>query len=203
MILLSIIPFATFAANFPGAFPTRNEKLREQVAQDPDRILPKTNYFSAAVDADFFKPAYVERKISERYSANPYHGNGYWIESRFERVPIESIRLNVKLIPWFGTSSFGYSARSQLFSLAAGSWEDQLFRSDWKFRFRVSDLELQTFGGGLIIQDRPVNGGRSEFEHGDILLRFTVDGTGGLTTPGDTYDHHIGLFHDRLGVGVI
>jgi hypothetical protein len=191
------------AANFPpGAFPTRNEHLREQVAEDPDRVLPKTSIFSAAVDMDFFKPADLGG-LNEQYSANPYHGNGYWIESRFELVPVEAIRLNLKLVPWFGSSSFGYGSRAQLYALGGGSWDDKLFNTDWRFRIRMSDLGLTTFGAGILVQDHPTNGARLEFEHGDFLMRMTVDGTGALTGYGDTYDHHLGFDHDRYAIGAI
>jgi hypothetical protein len=138
-----------------------------------------------------------------RYVANPYHGNGYWIETRFEFRPTDPLRLNLKLVPWFGSSSFGYAARARFFALGAGSWEDRIFDTDWTFRFRASDLGLQTYGGGLVVQDRPINGGRVEFEHGKLLYRMTVDGTGGLSGSGELYDHHIGYDDDRIGFGIL
>ncbi|MBS1961454.1 MAG: hypothetical protein JST04_04505 [Bdellovibrionales bacterium] len=195
-------PSAVRAANFPGAFPTRNEKLHEQLEADPDRLIPRTKFFAAAVDADFFKPAYLQ-KVDNAYSDNPYHGNGYWMETRFEFAPTDPIRLNLKLVPWLGSSSFGYAARAELFALAGAEWDDRLFNTDWRFRFRASDLGIQSYGGGILVQDRPTNGGRVEFEHGNFAFRQTVEGTGALAVAGDLYDHHLSFMHDRIGLGVI
>src|SRR4051794_18672278 len=80
---------------------TRNEDLRSQAAGQPERLVPDPKYFSFVADAYLYKPW--------GDTAFYYHGNGYWVNLFAEARPLEDVSLNLKLSPYDGASSYGYS----------------------------------------------------------------------------------------------
>ncbi len=195
----------TLASSFDRSFPTRNDHLREQLENSPHRLLPKNKYVYWAVDAEFFymTAGNYDRTDLRYRPLNPYHGDGYWIENRLELIPIEQVRLNLKTVPYYGTMSYGYGAAAKFFLIAGLTFEDQIGESSWKYRLRVVDLGMQTFGLGTVVEERPMSGAFMEVETGDLRIRQTEDGTGTLRVSGEMYDTHVSFQDEIAYVGLL
>lgn len=65
----------------------------------------------------------------------------------------------------------------------------------------MSDLGLQTFAQGLLIEERPMNGGALKLRHGSFTFENAVDGFGAFNEAGDFYFSHASFKNGLLGFG--
>ena len=101
IILPLLMSFTAHASTLPYFAHTRNEELRAQVENDPQRILPKLDKFSFAADTYLYKPWGAEKYY--------YHGNGYWVNLLTEARPHADVTANLKITAYNGASSYGYA----------------------------------------------------------------------------------------------
>jgi hypothetical protein len=180
-------------AQYPSAKP--NSALREEVTGDPDRLISVTEHFALAIDGN----AYFRALGRDDY----YHGEGYWVQARTEARVSDHFRINMRSIFFAGASSFGYARPSgyyQLLGLTGEFPEKVLGGTLW---VRALDLDRQTAGAGLVIQDKEFNGAilRWTFENHAFVLR--ADGTGLFRAADDTYNPEVKLFSGLIGAGSI
>ena len=189
--LLVAMISAVARAQYPAALP--NHGLRAEVLNDRDRLAPRWEHFAAALDGNvFFRPTGAHEF---------YYGVGYWLQLRSEVAPNEYFSANLRTILYAGSCSFGYAAPGGMYNLLSVSvtWPSEV--AGGVLKARALDLERQTFGVGLFIQDREFNGALLSWnsDHFGLLLRG--NGTGGLHTEYDTYDAELSLFDGKLGLG--
>ena len=149
----------------------RNEGIREEIEGDPDRVLPKSDHLRAAVDTEFYKRS----TLAEDY----YHGLGFWLDSRIEAEPHAALRLNLRPILYNGTSSQGYNHAFGFFVLAGVTWAATLPPLGVTVEARGGDLDRQTLGVGLTLEEKEMNGLGLQLARGDFKARTLVNGTGG------------------------
>jgi hypothetical protein len=181
------------ATGYPSALP--NHDLGEEIKDQPDRILPKSDLFTATVDGQ----AYM-RNLGIR---DFYHGQGYWIQGRAEVRPHDSFRLNLRSIFYSGSHSGGYvepTGSYELFGLT-GIWPGPVMGG--KLEGRAIDLERQTIGQGLMIEEKELNGVMLKWSREGYSIRYLTEGTGGLLLGDDMDNLEVQLFDGYLGGGYI
>jgi len=188
---LLILPLAK--AQYPSA--KVNSNIREEVADQPDRLIPVTEHFALAIDGD----AFFRGLGRDDY----YHGLGYWLQARSEARVIDQFRLNMRSIFFAGSSSYGYARPSgyyQLLGLTAEFPGSILGGTLW---MRALDLDRQTAGAGLVIQDKEFNGALLRWTLNDHTFIIRADSTGIFRAADDTYNPEILFFSGLIGAGGI
>ncbi len=190
--LLLISPSLVFAG-YPSALP--NNDLRKELEGDSDRLIPKSEHFVFGADGQ----AYHRFLGSKDF----YHGTGYWLQFRTEASPNEYFTANLRSIFYSGNSSAGYAAPIGFYNLLGltGRWPSKILGGD--LTGRVLDIERQTVGRGLLVQDREFFGGIFLWERNghSIFLRGT--GTGAIIHDDDTYNLEVSFFNELIGLGAL
>ncbi len=180
-------------AQYPSAKP--NAGIREEVANDSDRLIPVTEHFAFAIDGD----AYFRGLGRDDY----YHGEGYWLQARSEAMVSEHFRVNMRSIFFSASSSYGYAAPSGYYQLLGltGEFPDKILGGTlW---IRALDLDRQTAGAGLVIQDKEFNGAILRWTLGESAFVLRADGTGIFRASDDTYNPEVTLLSGLIGTGGI
>lgn len=197
LLILFFNPVIWFSVESLAQYPAAklNANLREEVEASPDRLIPLTEHFAFAVDGD----AYYRNLGPDDF----YHGIGYWLQARSEARLSPWARVNVRSILYAGSCSEGYAAPSgsyHLFALTATP-EPPLFGGG--FTIRLGDLDRQTFGEGLLIQNKEMNGGLLRWQNEKHGVQFRIDGTGMLRKTDDTIAGELWLFNSAIGAGSV
>lgn len=198
--ILGWVVGATFLSSSAMAFMpfAPNEKLIEEVKDQPFRLFPKSEKFAFAIDADFFKPIFAGGEGQKFYKYDFYHGNGYWMTTRGEFKPIPQLTLNVKVNVTHGTSSNGPTYQALIIPMVGITYNEQL--GDTHFEFRLSDINRQTVGTGLFIEQKETDGGYVMVSHGDFVGKFMVDGTGSYRLDGGVLSLDLSYANGLVGL---
>jgi len=175
---------------------TVNEDLHEQIAEDPERVLPSTDLLAAAVDLHG-----LWRVVpGERYGlAFPglYH-SGIWLDVYAEARPFEDVEANLRLSLVNPGSSYGIVDTAEVVPWPSVSW-----RPTWRlvhFGARFFDLGRQTLGAGLVVQDQEGSGLLTEARWRALRVRRYWFGTNTFNLEGDLWTLGGDLWTDTLGV---
>ena len=171
---------------------TRNENLKERLRLEPWRGLPSGERYSLALDAYLYKPWGAE----DFY----YHGNGYWINALAEARPHDDLALNLKLIAYNGASSYAYAHSDFIQPLFGMTWQPAFLPPGWSLRMRYMDLDRQTLGAGLLLEEVEMAGFAIATAYEQWRYRLIIDGTGGFYRVGDLYYQQIDWKRDLLGL---
>jgi hypothetical protein len=160
-----------------------NEFLFEQVRREPYRILPRSEKFVFALDADFFKPIFLGANDFSLYKFDFYHGNGYWLSFRSEFRPVDDLSVNVKFDFTQGTSSNGPTFLAFVIPHVGFTYRVRHFLG-FEWEFRLSDIVRQTIGTGLFVEMKETVGGSIIATRDDFRAKLMVDGTGSFRLDG-------------------
>lgn len=178
-------------AQYPTA--KKNATLREEVESDTQRLIPLTKHFAFAVDGE----TYFRNLGSDDF----YHGVGYWMQIRSEARPIEAVSLNVRSIVYAGSCSTGYAEPGGGYHLLGLSATDPHLIFGGKIGLRMADLDRQTFGEGLLVQEKEMNGALVSWQRDNHYVLVRTDGTGLFRVNDDTYNTELGLWAGAVGLG--
>lgn len=190
------------AAEYPAIYPRiRNEALREQVLADaPNRFAPlaQTEWVTAAVDGHLFYRSF------NGDDPGFYHG-GYWFNLFAEIKPTNGIELNTRLVVYNPAFSYGAVSYTALQPLLGLTWKpaDERTPDQFRWKFRAGDLDRQTLGAGLSLEDKEMGGLTLEFAQSDLHFRGLVDGTGGFMHAGDLHYLQLDWRNETLGVSAM
>jgi hypothetical protein len=160
-----------------------NEDLFRQVENESFRILPRTEKWVFAVDADFFKPMFLGSNDASLYKFDFYHGNGFWLSFRSEYRPVDDLSINIKLDLTQGTSSNGPTFLAFVIPHVGLTYRvPRLLGLDWEFR--LSDIARQTVGTGLFVEMKETVGGSITGTNEGFTAKLMVDGTGSFRLDG-------------------
>lgn len=177
-----------------------NQNLRQELASQPYRILPINEKWAFAIDADFYKPVFLNNLNSESYTFDFNHGNGYWLDLRAEFSPVRNLVFNLKTTFTQGTSSNG---PSYLFTPFARVGVSYRFGEDsTEHEIRLSDIDRQTIGNGIFVEDKVIAGGYWKSTWDETQLRFLIDGTGTFQLDGGMYATELSFFNRGLGASL-
>lgn len=180
-------------AQYPSA--KMNANIREEVESDPNRLIPLTEHFAFAVDGD----AYYRDTGSTEF----YHGIGYWLQARSEVRLSPWLKANLRSILYAGSVSGGYAEPSGSYHLFAitGQAPDEILGAN--LIVRAGDLDRQTIGEGLLIQNKEMNGASVRWSSERHGVLFRLDGTGVLKPNGDTFNFETWIFQGIAGAGAV
>ncbi len=194
-IVLSVGFFFTEKSH--GQYPSAklNANLREELESDPNRLIPLTEHFAFAVDGDAY--------FRDTAGVDFYHGFGYWLQARSEARISEWFKGNLRSIFYAGSVNGGYAEPSGSYHLFAFTFEppEEVFGA--KLFLRAGDLDRQTVGEGLFVQNKEMNGAYLRWSTEREGLLFRADGTGVLKAQGDTFNVESWLFNGLAGLGVV
>lgn len=180
----------------------RNADLAPQVTSQPFRVLPQSSVLSLASDTHFFY------RVARQF---PYYHAGYWMENLAELRPVKKLAINGRFIFYNPAMSYGVVSHFFFHPLFSFSWNDNLQDYGWgdiKLTFRLMDLDRQTLGAGLTLEQKEMSGVLLDLVKGDFRFRYLQDGTGGYDISGDVnylqldYKNNLaGLyaFHNHFG----
>lgn len=178
-------------AQYPSAKP--NFGVREELEGDSNRLIPVHKHFAFAVDGEGF----LRNSGTEEF----YHGIGHWTQVRSEAAPHDFMRVNLRSIFFAGSCSGGYAAPSGDYHLLSLSGRHPGTVFGGTVSARALDLDRQTFGAGLLVQQKEFNGIMFRWENGDHELLLRGDGTGLFRLNDDTYAAEASIFKKLFGVG--
>jgi hypothetical protein len=179
-----------------------NANIEEEVESHQYRVMPRTEHFFFALDADFFKPVFWGGNNFNYYKYDFYHGNGYWLDLRSEFKPNSDFAINLKTSVTHGTSSNGPTYLALIVPHAGITYRQQGFLGfDWESR--LSDIDRQTVGTGLFIEDKETEGGYVVAQRGDFTGKVMVDGTGSFTLDGGIIGIDFSMWQGLVGMTTI
>ncbi|MBY0415253.1 MAG: hypothetical protein K2Q18_13870, partial [Bdellovibrionales bacterium] len=188
-----ILPLKTQALDYPAALP--NNHLKEELEEQNDRLIPKGSWYSASVDGQgYFRGLEVN---------DFYHAMGYWVQARTEFRPSEMFTLNVRSVFYSGSISGGYTQPTGQYNLFGFSavWPTPVLGG--KLEVRAIDIERQTIGAGLFIEEREMAGLTTKWSRDGYYLKVLLEGTGGLLKGDDLANLDSQFFGGYLGLGGI
>jgi hypothetical protein len=194
ILFLSSFCIYSFAqAQYPGAL--NNHNLAEEISDQEDRIVPKAEWATFAVDGQAYLRALESRDF--------YHALGYWIQARTEVRPSQFFTLNVRSIFYSGSVSGGYTEPTGTYHLVGltGIWPKPVLGGT--LMGRAVDLERQTIGYGLMIEEKEMAGLLVRWTRDSHSLKIIYNGTGGLTYTDDLANAQLDIFNGYIGAGVI
>ena len=196
-LFLLISCFASQAHAYLDYAPNAN--LQEEVEAHPYRILPKSEHLFLAVDADFFKPVFMGPNDFNYYKYDFYHGNGYWMDIRSEFKANEDFAVNFKASVTHGTSSNGPTYLALIIPHVGITYRQHGFLGfDWESR--LSDIDRQTVGTGLFIEDKETDGGYVIAKRDQFVGKVMVDGTGSFTLDGGVIGIDLSMWDGLIGM---
>jgi hypothetical protein len=175
-----------------------NENVIAEVKNQPFRLFPKSDHFAFTIDADFFKPIFTGGETSKFYKYDFYHGNGYWLTSRGEFKPNDQLTLNLKLNMTHGTSSNGPTYLALIYPMVGITYDENL--GGFHFQFRLSDINRQTIGTGLFIEQKETDGGYVIATKDQFMGKLMVDGTGSYRLDGGVLAFDVNMWQGLVGV---
>lgn len=165
-----------------------NYELREQLEVDSNRVLNVSDSYSLAVDGRLFR----------NFRGDEYYHGGYWVDAFAELRQIDPIRLNIRGMFYNPAASYGYSATSYFHALLGVSYIDRI--GDFNLRGIFFDLDRQTLGAGLTLEDKEMSGLIAEISNDTFGFKYLVNGTGGYDHSGDIWYYEAFLFNRVLGL---
>ena len=169
LITLFSLVFGTKAFGlYPSAPPNNN--LKSELEKDPHRkITTSIDWYSGAIDAHLYR----------RYLGTEdfYHGGGYWIQARNEFRHGNRFSLNVRSVFYSGSISEGYTKPTGNYHLFgfSGTYPGKVFGGTMKIR--AIDIERQTLGSGLMIEEKEIAGVVVTWQNGPTKFNLIGDGT--------------------------
>lgn len=200
LVLTAFLSGAAYAHEEPMRLV--NADLAPQIASQKFRVLPQYPALSLAMDTHFFY------RVAWQF---PYYHAGYWMDNLFELRPVKKLAMNGRFIFYNPAMSYGAVSHFYFHPLMSFAWTDNLKDyglADIKIRFRLMDLDRQTLGAGLTLEQKEMSGVHFSLTSGDFRFRYLQDGTGGYDISGDVNylqldykDNLIGLyaFHNHFG----
>lgn len=172
-----------------------NRDLCDELYESGDRLIPQADWGCAGLDADIFLRTLGDQDF--------YHGFGYWLQLRSQLQPNPYLRLNIRSLFYSGSISYGYTRPLGFYNLIGFTaiWPESFFGGT--LTSRVMDLDRQTVGAGLILQDHETAGLLLEWERGELLLKILADGTGGLLLTDDLKNYEISAWQRGLAIGYV
>jgi hypothetical protein len=201
-LVLGLGVWSTICANVANAYMDYmpSENVIAEVKDEPYRLFPKNDRYAFTIDADFFKPIFTGGDNSKFYKYDFYHGNGYWLTARGEFKPIDQFTLNLKLNLTHGTSSNGPSYLALIIPMVGLTYEEDL--GGFHFKFRLSDINRQTIGTGLFIEDKETDGGYIIATKDQFTGKLMVDGTGSYRLDGGVLAVDLSFWNGYVGTSV-
>jgi hypothetical protein len=178
---------------YPSAL--SNHNLIDEIQDQPDRLIPKAEWATFSVDGHTYLRSLGRKDF--------YHGIGYWVQARSEIRPTEFFTLNVRSIFYSGSVSGGYVEPTGTYHLVGltGVWPEPV--AGGTLMGRAMDLERQTMGYGLMIEEKEMAGALIKWTRGSHSAKLILNGTGGLTYTDDLWNTQVNLFDGYLGFGAI
>jgi hypothetical protein len=174
----------------------RNADLKKQVDAQSYRTLPCTETSCFAIDGHLFY------RTTSPEAFLYYHG-GYWFDGFIELNPSKSLSFNSRLAVFHPAASYGVVSTAKILPFLAITWSENLTRyhlGNIDARIRWLDLDQQTLGAGLSLEDKDMAGLFLEFAGGVSRLRFVLDGTGGYMVARDLWYAQLDFWEERIGV---
>ncbi len=182
-----------------GSYPSAgaNHNVCSEIKDDRDRKIYSNDWFCGAADGSVFLRALGPEEF--------YHGFSYWVQARTQFDPNDFFRINVRSIFYSGSVSYGYALPTNFYSVIgfSGKWPSPILGGD--LRARVMDLERQTIGAGVWIEEFETAGMRVDWSWDNWNIKLMGEGTGGLVLRDDTVNFEIayGPNASWLGLGGI
>lgn len=192
-VLLCFVGLLCSAAYGDYARPKNNHELLEELQGDSNRKIPELDWLRVGVDGETW--------FRGMNTQDFYHGVGYWIQARTEIQPNEFLFINTRTIFYSGSSSQGYANPTGSYSLIGFTG---LFPSDVlysRLSIRIVDLERQTIGYGLLVQDREMNGALVILKNDYYSFRILGDSTGALVAGDDMLNAEFKILGGWFGGG--
>ena len=195
LILLTFVALFSIRAQaqYPSAMP--NAHVREDVQADSNRVIPLTEHFAFTDDTDVFFRGLGDHDF--------YHGAGYWSQLRSEATVNPYLKLNVRSIFYNATNDAGYAQAGGNYHLLALTIVAPGEVLGGTLSLRGPDLDRQTMGAGLLIQDKEMNGALIRWDCGDVVVILRGDDTGLFRQYDDTYNLEVNLWKGYAGIGGI
>lgn len=180
-------------AGYPA--PASNHDVCEELTEDTDRKIYRNNWFCAGLDGQVFLRALGKEEF--------YHGFSYWMQGRTELKPNDFLTINIRTVLYSGSVSYSYVLPTHFFNVVGftGIWPEPVLGGQLKGR--IMDLERQTIGAGLFLQDFDSAGMRFDWEAKPFRVRFMGEGTGVLLLQEDTINFDLSWRDDWLGAGIV
>lgn len=192
-LLCLAVTTTAYSLDYPSALPNNN--LGEEIKDQSDRLIPKIDWFSAAVDGQVY---FRNLEVNDFY-----HGAGYWIQARTEFRPSEMFTLNVRSIFYAGSISGGYTKPTGQYNLFGFSVQLPQTILGGKVSGRAIDIERQTIGHGLFIEEKEMAGVWFKWARDDHFVKILKEGTGGFVFADDLNSLEVSLYGGYIGAGSI
>lgn len=179
---------------YPSALPNNN--LKSELESQPDRKITKSvEWYSGAIDG------HVYRRFLG--SEDFYHGGGYWIQARNELRHGNRFTLNLRSVFYSGSVSEGYTQPTGNYHLFgfSGTYPKAVFGGTMKIR--AIDIERQTVGSGLVIEEKEIAGVVVTWQNGPAKFSFIGDGTSTFKYDGDMRLWQLSLWNELVMIGGI
>ncbi len=198
MIFFSLIFFLCWGQSLRAETPLiprlTNYDLGSTVAQQPWRKLPRSDVFALATDVQVWK--------SWGNEYDYYHGAGYWVDFFSEYKVHPDLVINGKLSFVNGTTSYGYNGANRFYQQMGVTWTPGIFGEGWSTLMRFFDLDRQTLGAGLWVDDLELSGFFWQIRKGDYFYQLYLPGTGGVLIPGDLFGQELFARNQDFDFGI-
>lgn len=171
---------------------TVNFDLAPQIENDPNRTLPQGPNYSLAGDLKFFW------NISK--PEMDYYHSGFWLNMFGEYRPLERMRLNLKLVAFNPSNSYGYNSPARVMPFLSAYYTESFFNSRLKGELVGFDLDRQTLAAGLLIDEKEMSGMIWRISVSDFRLSWIKPGTGVFNYEGDGSIQKLDFLNDLFGV---
>ncbi len=188
-----ILAFNVARADYPAA--KLNQHVCEEVKDQKDRLIPRKEWICASVDGQ----AYARTEGSRNF----YHGVGHWTQVRTEVSWDKNVALNFRTIVFAGSSSNGYAEPTGNYTLASFKFTFPQKILGGTASIRAGDLDRQTVGAGLFIQERESNGGIVVWDFESAQFMFRQESTGYFMKDDDVSNPELSFFNKKVGVGSV
>jgi hypothetical protein len=196
ILIFLLLGFFTEAHAYLDYSPNAN--LEQEIEANPYRILPHSEHLFLTLDADFFKPVFSGGDNNSFYKYDFYHGNGYWMDIRSEYKYNDDLVVNFKASVTHGTSSNGPTYLAEIIPFVAITYRQHGFLG-FNWEARLSDIDRQTVGIGLFIEDKETDGGYLIAKKDIFTGKIMVDGTGSYQLDGGVVVGDFNLWDGLLG----
>jgi hypothetical protein len=192
-VLFPILLCSQAGANYPSA--KLNQNVCNEIRQQPDRLIPQNSFFCVAVDGNTFLRALGTEDF--------YHGFGHWTQVRTEVSPNNFFKINMRSVFYSGSSSEGYANPGGYYNLFSfkGTLPEPLFGGT--LSIRIVDLDRQTVGAGLFVQDKESVGGILLWDFDSYDLRILKESTGLFFLGDDIWNLQTRLLNKLVGFGTL
>lgn len=178
-------------ADYPSA--KLNQNVCNEIQDQTDRLVPKSDFFCLAVDGGAFERALGVEDF--------YHGFGHWTQVRTELSPNKFLKINMRSIFYSGSSSEGYANPSGQYNLVSFKAIFPETVAGGVLSARIIDLDRQTVGAGLFVQDKESIGGLLTLDYEKYDVSIFHDSTGMFFLGDDIWNLQARFLNKNFGVG--